>query len=208
MEAASGGFLSALLALGASISFGVQYVPVKKYEIYDGTTFQWFMCSGIMMMGFVLSLCFGSLEQEPALPVIFGGMLWGLSNYCVLPLVKLLGIGLGFSLYHFVNLMVGYLIGRFGFFGIPRLQGDPIAFCDVGCALVLVSFVVMVFVEDHERGACDEEPLRLDAALFPDADEELGVSLGGPLRAGRSLLASMFVVRAGGCLGESELLGR
>ena len=31
-------------------------------------------------------------------------VLWALSNYLVLPLVKLLGIGLGFSLYHFVPL--------------------------------------------------------------------------------------------------------
>lgn len=51
-----------------------------------------------------------------------GGALWALSNYIVIPLVKLLGIGLGFSLYHFVNLVVGYTVGRFGLFGLPRLK--------------------------------------------------------------------------------------
>ena len=52
----------------------------------------------------------------------------------VLPLVKLLGIGLGFSLYHFQNMIVGgahvwkllcsggYLVGRCGGFGLPKLQ--------------------------------------------------------------------------------------
>lgn len=77
-----------------------------------------------------------------------------LSNYLVLPLVKLLGIGLGsldqlglcvfrevcpavgdydstvranalrFSLYHFVNLMVGYVVGRRGYFNMEKLKGN------------------------------------------------------------------------------------
>eukprot|EP00439_Symbiodinium_sp_Y106_P079157 s242_g17.t2 len=46
---------------------------------------------------------------EIYLEVVFGGCLWALSNFAVLPLVKLLGIGLGFSLYHFQNMIVGRL---------------------------------------------------------------------------------------------------
>eukprot|EP00435_Cladocopium_sp_Y103_P072094 s288_g39.t1 len=42
-------FLGLLCALGAAVAFGLQYVPVKKYEIFDGVTFQWFMCGGILM---------------------------------------------------------------------------------------------------------------------------------------------------------------
>eukprot|EP00913_Durusdinium_trenchii_P029784 g27910.t1 len=41
--------LGFLCALCAAVSFGIQYVPVKKYEIFDGVTFQWFMCGGILM---------------------------------------------------------------------------------------------------------------------------------------------------------------
>lgn len=36
-------------------------------------------------------------SEKEALLIIEGGALWALSNYLVLPLVKLLGIGLGFS---------------------------------------------------------------------------------------------------------------
>lgn len=148
-------FLGLLCALGAAVAFGLQYVPVKKYEIFDGVTFQWFMCGGILMIGFLCSIVFGNFgmtNQEDALLIIEGGALWALSNYLVLPLVKLLGIGLGFSLYHFVNLMVGYNIGRFGIFGMEPLKGD-VKICDLGCCLVLVSFVLMVFVEEGDREA-------------------------------------------------------
>lgn len=143
-----------LCAFGAAVAFGVQYTPVKRYEIFDGTTFQWFMCSGILMVGFVVSLATGDLERGCSELVVFGGALWALSNYFVLPLVKLLGLGPGFSLYHFVNLVVGYNVGRWGWFGVPVLSGN-IALCDCGCALILLSFVVMVFVEpDAEAATC------------------------------------------------------
>ena len=37
---------------------------VKKYEIYDGITFQWFMCAGILMVGFVSSVIFGDFGMK------------------------------------------------------------------------------------------------------------------------------------------------
>ncbi|CAJ1350174.1 unnamed protein product, partial [Effrenium voratum] len=75
----------------------------------------------------------------------------------VLPLVKLLGIGLGFSLYHFQNMIVGYLVGRFGAFGVPCLEPafpGSLYICDLGCGLILVSFVALLLVEgDNEKEA-------------------------------------------------------
>ncbi|CAJ1449489.1 unnamed protein product [Effrenium voratum] len=116
--------LGLVYALAAAIAFGIQYVPVKKYEIFEGTAFQWFMGNGILMMGFLIAVSSGQLERGLSPLVMLGGVLWAMSNYLVLPLVKLLGIGLGFSLYHFVNLMVGYCIGRFGLFGVKKLSGE------------------------------------------------------------------------------------
>eukprot|EP00439_Symbiodinium_sp_Y106_P021297 s127_g2.t1 len=161
------GYVAGLLcALGAAVAFGVQYVPVKKYEIFDGVTFQWFMCAGILMVGFVSSLIFGNfgMANHECLLIIEGGALWALSNYLVLPVVKLLGIGPGFSLYHFVNLVVGYVIGRFGIFGMESLHGN-VKVCDAGCALVLVSFILMVFVEG------DETPAGSSSATATEGDQ-------------------------------------
>lgn len=39
---------------------------VKKYEIYDGITFQWFMCAGILMVGFLSSIIFGDFGMKDA----------------------------------------------------------------------------------------------------------------------------------------------
>ncbi|OLQ00843.1 Transmembrane protein 144-like B [Symbiodinium microadriaticum] len=145
----------------AAVAFGVQYVPVKKYKIlvraktftlliYDGTTFQWFMCSGILFVGLAFAILGGDLARGIPPKVVFGGCLWALSNFAVLPLVKLLGIGLGFSLYHFQNMIVGYVVGRKGLFGLPALQpafDGSLIFCDVECCLILVSFVALLLVE-------------------------------------------------------------
>ncbi|CAE7615106.1 tmem144A [Symbiodinium natans] len=157
-----------LCALCAAVAFGVQYAPVKKYEIYDGITFQWFMCAGILMVGFVSSVIFGDfgMKDNECLLIIGGGALWALSNYLVLPLVKLLGIGLGFSLYHFVNLMVGYIVGRLGLFDMARLEGN-LHVCDAGCTLILASFVIMVFVEGEQGDAHQpSQPAELPPPMF------------------------------------------
>lgn len=137
-------------AVVAAIAFGVQYVPVKKYKIYDGTTFQWFMCSGSLFVGLLAALLDGDLQLGVPPKVVMGGALWAFSNFAVLPLVKLLGIGLGFSLYHFQNMIVGYVVGRNGFFGVPSLQAafpGSLYICDLGCGLILVSFVALLLVE-------------------------------------------------------------
>ena len=70
-------WLGLLCAASAAIAFGVQYAPVKKYEIYDGITFQWFMCAGIFMVGFLSSIIFGDFGmEEGCLLIILGGGLW------------------------------------------------------------------------------------------------------------------------------------
>eukprot|EP00435_Cladocopium_sp_Y103_P061348 s870_g23.t1 len=43
-------WIGLLCAASAAIAFGVQYAPVKKYEIYDGITFQWELCTGAVNM--------------------------------------------------------------------------------------------------------------------------------------------------------------
>jgi len=113
------------------------------------------MGNGILMLGVLVSISFGDFGQSFSQLVVFGGVLWAISNYLVLPLVKLLGLGLGFSLYHFVNLMVGYIVGRVGLFGVAPLRGN-LLLCDAGCLLILVSFIAMIFVEqDPEEDAGD-----------------------------------------------------
>lgn len=86
-----------------------------------------------------------------------GGVIWAISNAFVLPLVKLLGLGLGFALYHAVNLVTGYLVGRFGLFGTEPDLGRIPWVRDLGCGLLIVSFVILIYVEPESPSAGDAE---------------------------------------------------
>ncbi|CAE7612148.1 tmem144B [Symbiodinium natans] len=118
------------------------------------------MCSGILFVGLAAAMLGGDLSRGVPPKVVFGGSLWALSNFAVLPLVKLLGIGLGFSLYHFQNMIVGYVVGRNGLFGLPTLEpafDGSLYVCDVGCCLILVSFVALLLVEGGEDTSKEKE---------------------------------------------------
>jgi glucose uptake protein GlcU len=142
----------------AAVCYGCQYIPVKKHEIYDGTTFQWFMCNGILMVGFLTAVFTHNLTIALDPLVLLGGAFWALANYLVMFCVKLLGLGLGFSLTNFVNLIVSYLVGRFGLVGIPRMGGH-LLWCDLGCVLILVSFITMLLVgEDNKQPKTEGQP--------------------------------------------------
>lgn len=157
-----------VLAFVAAVLYGVQYTPVKAYPIYDGSKFQWFCACGIAFAGLVGALL---LSSEPVLVVygIMGGVLWGTSNVLVLPTVKWLGLGVGFAMYHSVNMAVGYSIGRFGLLGAPKESAASPFVRDSGLALLIVSLVFMIFVdpevvdvEDLERGKIEAK--RVDLA--------------------------------------------
>jgi len=143
-------FAGPLFAAAAAVAFGVQYVPVKSHPTYEGATFQFFMANGILIVGVVVSLLVHDFGKPFSSLIVLGGILWSISNYLVVLLVKVLGLGRGFSLYHFVNLVVGYLVGRLGLFGVKHLQGN-LQMCDLGCFFVLVSFSVMCLVEQDEE---------------------------------------------------------
>eukprot|EP00929_Paragymnodinium_shiwhaense_P033786 TRINITY_DN18494_c0_g1_i2.p1 TRINITY_DN18494_c0_g1~~TRINITY_DN18494_c0_g1_i2.p1 ORF type:complete len:425 (+),score=56.74 TRINITY_DN18494_c0_g1_i2:238-1512(+) len=113
------------------------------------------MCNGVLMVATVLTVATGDIEKGASPLCMMGGALWALSNYLVIPLVKLLGIGLGFALYHFINLVVGYGVGRLGLFGLPRLETSlphGLLMCDIGCLILLIGFVIMIFVENDDHG--------------------------------------------------------
>jgi len=50
---------------------------------------------------------------------------------------------------------VTYCIGRFGLVGMPKMAGN-MAVCDAGCLLILVSFIIMLSIEEDTHGKKDE----------------------------------------------------
>lgn len=138
----------------AAILYGLQYIPCKQYCTYDGAVFQWFMCSGIVWGGILLEVV-GMLSGQWDGPQIFlygvlSGALWGTANFIVIPLVRICGLALGFSLYHIINLSWGYCLSRFGLFGMDRDVGRIPVMRDVGVFVLLFSFAVLFFVDPEE----------------------------------------------------------
>jgi glucose uptake protein GlcU len=136
--------LGAFGAIVGITMFGTNYIPVRRCETHDGLMFGWAMGNGALAVG----LCARAIVGGEVLRLgLLGGAIWSLSNALVLPVVKLLGLGVGFALYHGVNLMVGYLVGRLGLFGAPRDTPHLPALCDCSVLILLASLVVMVRVE-------------------------------------------------------------
>lgn len=143
-----------LCTLLAAFFFGIQYVPCKQYTTYDGAVFQWFMCSGIVWGGILLQLILMLAFDWPGPQVILygvlSGMLWGSANFLVIPLVRICGLALGFSLYHIINLSWGYCLSRFGLFGMDQDVGRIPVLRDVGVFVLLASFIMLFWVEPEE----------------------------------------------------------
>ncbi|KAJ8604773.1 hypothetical protein CTAYLR_001019 [Chrysophaeum taylorii] len=145
----------------AAVLYGVQYTPVKAYPVYDGSKFQWFMSAGIAFSGLVPALILSSGPLYVIPYGILGGALWGTANVLVIPTVKFLGLGVGFAMYHAINMAVGYAIGRFGLLGAPKELARHPALRDGGLWLLLISLAFMIFVEPEihdpvERGSGDD----------------------------------------------------
>jgi len=51
---------------------------------------------------------------------LIGGSLWATGNLCVIPIVKLIGLGLGLLLWGSTSLVTGFLVGKFGLFGVNK----------------------------------------------------------------------------------------
>lgn len=99
----------------------------------------------------------------------------------VIPAVKFLGLGVGFAMYHSINMAVGYAIGRFGLFGAPKEIAQNPALRDGGLWLLIMSLVFMIFVEpeidDKDATATEmKSGQQSDSQLSKALEEGLGKS--------------------------------
>ena len=83
------GFIAAALAV---LCFGSNFVPVKKFNTGDGMFFQWVVCSGIFIFGLGVQLVRGNQSFYPL--AMLGGFFWATGNVMVVPIVKMIGLGL------------------------------------------------------------------------------------------------------------------
>ncbi|KAG6952998.1 hypothetical protein JG688_00013032 [Phytophthora aleatoria] len=120
------------VAIVAVFFFGTCYVPAKAYATYDGILFQWFMCSGILMVGIAWGLLSNNWSQFSQSGMftfpegLLGGALFAIANLLIPTVVNTLGLGVGFMLWNATNITLGYCVSRLGLFGVsPTIPNMP-----------------------------------------------------------------------------------
>nr|CDJ87034.1 Protein of unknown function DUF1632 domain containing protein [Haemonchus contortus] len=111
---------STILGLGAcalsSLFFGTAYVPIKRFDASNGIFVQWVMSAGILCVGMVVN----AFEEFPKFQpfAMVGGALWALGNFTAVPIMNVLGLGMGMLIWGTTNCVCGWSVGRFGLFGV------------------------------------------------------------------------------------------
>jgi glucose uptake protein GlcU len=144
------------LCLAISIFFyGTFLLPVKKYDTGDGVFFQFVLCSGIFLVGFIVN-CIQSFPTFYGLPMI-GGVLFTTGNLTSVPIIKFTGLSVGILIWGTVSLVAGWANARFGWFGIkeqiPRVEWMNY----LGVSLATLSGFFYIFVK-NEKISMNIEP--------------------------------------------------
>ncbi|TKR64497.1 hypothetical protein L596_025017 [Steinernema carpocapsae] len=100
----------------SSIFFGSMFVPIKRFDAGDGIFAQWVMCSAILVVGLAVNAGAGFPPFHPL--AMLGGMFWTIGNVTAIPIMNMIGLGMGILIWGTTNCLLGWASGRFGLFGI------------------------------------------------------------------------------------------
>jgi len=141
--------------------FGTNYLPVKAYDTGDGVFFQWVLCVGVWLVGMVVQLVRGAAFEPLAM---VGGMMWCLGNTLTVPIIQMIGLGVGMCIWGTACLVMGWASGRFGFLGVNQQAVANQAMNICGLLLCVASMGLMFQVKSVKQeqeeaaasGALDE----------------------------------------------------
>lgn len=146
------GYVAAAVAV---FCFGSNFVPVKKFETGDGMFFQWILCTGIWLTGLVVNGIQGWPTFEPI--AMIGGVLWCTGNLLTVPIIKMIGLGLGLLIWGLTNLIMGWATGTFGLFGLSSNEIKTPWLNYLGISLAVASVGVYAFVKPTVKKIGEED---------------------------------------------------
>jgi len=137
------GFLCAAVSV---LFFGSNFAVVAKYDPGDGMFFQFMLCLGIWFTGLLVQVLRGAPTFYPV--AMIGGSIWCTGNCLTVFIIKRIGLGPGLVMWGTSALIIGWLTGFFGLFGLPSEQNclrspwlNVVGLFLSMCALVDSSFV-------------------------------------------------------------------
>jgi len=110
--------------------------------------YQWIMCSAIWIAGLIVN-CIQHFPPFQPLAML-GGFLWCTGNILAVPIVQMIGLGLGMLLWGSSNLVMGWASGNFGLFGLKAQTVPFPALNYVGVAFALGSIGIFVLVKSND----------------------------------------------------------
>nr|XP_060635593.1 transmembrane protein 144-like [Anolis sagrei ordinatus] len=129
--------------------------------------FQWVLCFAIGTVGTLVQfICNFPTFWHLAM---VGGFLWATGNIMVVPIVKTIGLALGLLIWGSFNLLTGWAISRFGWFGIDTEPLEEPIFSYFGAGLSVLSIIVFLFEKTDVESSppiseYDVSPLPVNAA--------------------------------------------
>lgn len=131
----------------AGVGFSVNYIPVKKMDTGDGVFFAAAMSLGIVVVGVITGFI---MADSPGLALpkfeplaALGGCIWMLGNLMCPYIIRLVGLGLGLTVWDLSNMITGWFTGFFGLFGVQR---EVVLRPDLNCLGVsLAAFSLLFF---------------------------------------------------------------
>ncbi|EDR27626.1 hypothetical protein, conserved [Entamoeba dispar SAW760] len=175
------GYICVIIAV---LFFGSNFTVTKKFPTSDGIFFQWVMCVGILLVGIFTMLFNGVLNDGPVIFEPFamlGGLIWCSGNLFCIPIIQLIGLSLGPGIWGVANMVMGWLTGTFGWFGLnsdkENIQifwlncvGAILVGCSVpGYALIKTS---SKSEDEREEKTTSQNDYELEETLVSD-DEEI-----------------------------------
>eukprot|EP01132_Coremiostelium_polycephalum_P003863 gene3863-4814_t len=136
------GYIGAIIA---SIFFGSNYVPVKNYPTGNGIAFTWVMSMGTLCTAYIAMFISKNYIFIPM--GLLGGTLWSIGNFCVIPIVKTVGLGLGLLLWSCTSLITGFFVGKFGWFGLNKQVVAHPVLNWIGFACIVVAILFFFFIK-------------------------------------------------------------
>ena len=145
MEHPTMGYACCLIA---GIGFAVNYLPVKSCDIGDGIFFSAAMSVGILLVGVATGLF---LTSTPTMEIpsfeplaAAGGAMWMMGNLMCPYIIKLIGLGLGLTVWDLSNMLTGWFTGYFGLFGMQKEKNVEIPAMNFA-GLILASLSLVFF---------------------------------------------------------------
>ncbi|KAM6984696.1 transmembrane protein 144-like [Aplochiton taeniatus] len=133
----SGLLIKGFTCLGLSVmGFGSSLVPVKHLDTGDGMFFQFIFCSTLALES-VLVFFIQGCPQIWSFSLV-AGFLYAIGNLTVIPIMRTIGLGMGYLIWSVFSLLTAWATARYGWFGLDQQEVPSPTLNYIGTALATI----------------------------------------------------------------------